>query len=352
MKVKLSKNDTIKLNKLFDRNEKNKMIADINLNILYESKNIAENFDTNISFLDNIAKYFKIDQESYDILKQEKLNHHFILLNKLDYQNNPYIKNIKLENIKENDYTFLKQNYIKNECFLFDEIQVEKDYKENTLFGYFNEDFSYISLLEKNDIWMLITPHEINTMKNAISLANGKIITYGLGLGYFAYMVSLKENVQEITIVEKDSTIISLFNQYILPQFSHPEKIHIICDDAIHFIKNSTTEYDFAFVDLYKDVNDGLPLYIKMLHASLKHQKTNYQFWIEKSMLIMIRRCLISLIYENYYQLYYDSEESFYDILLQKFQILLNETKFTTYEQITEFLSDENIKKILYNVEL
>ena len=60
---------------------------------------------------------------------------------------------------------------------------------------------------------MLITPNEIETMKKSISEATGNVLTYGLGLGYYAYMVSMKENVESVTIVEKDKEIIDLFKK-------------------------------------------------------------------------------------------------------------------------------------------
>ena len=44
---------------------------------------------------------------------------------------------------------------------------------------------------------MSLNPYEIRTMENAIITARGKVLTLGLGLGYYAYMVHLKEEVKE-----------------------------------------------------------------------------------------------------------------------------------------------------------
>ena len=40
---------------------------------------------------------------------------------------------------------------------------------------------------------MTITPDEIETMKEAVDQAFGNVLTFGLGLGYYAYMVSEKD---------------------------------------------------------------------------------------------------------------------------------------------------------------
>ena len=53
---------------------------------------------------------------------------------------------------------------------------------------------------------MLVTPNEVETMKEAIEKAHGKVATYGLGLGYFPYMTSMMDSVESVTVVELDET--------------------------------------------------------------------------------------------------------------------------------------------------
>jgi hypothetical protein len=48
------------------------------------------------------------------------------------------------------------------------------------------------ALLENDRIWMTITPNEIEIMIKPVDEAFGHVLTYGLGLGYYAYMVSKK----------------------------------------------------------------------------------------------------------------------------------------------------------------
>lgn len=131
---------------------------------------------------------------------------------------------------------------------------------------------------------MSVTPNEINTMKEPILKAHGKVLTFGLGLGYFAYMVSVKENVESVTIIEKDASVISLFRKCILPQFKYKEKIKIIESDAFEFLnKLKNGEYDFAFVDIYHDVGDGKEVYLKFKEKETLFSETEFTYWIEKS---------------------------------------------------------------------
>ncbi len=99
---------------------------------------------------------------------------------------------------------------------------------------------------------MTITPNEIETMKEAADEVNGRVLTYGLGLDYYAYLVSEKENVASVTIVDSNEDVIQLFQQYILPQFKSAAKIQIIKADAFDYAQKQMQygKYDFVFTDL------------------------------------------------------------------------------------------------------
>ena len=118
-------------------------------------------------------------------------------------------------------------------------------------------------------------------MKKSISEATGNVLTYGLGLGYYAYMVSMKDNVESVTIVEKDKGIIDLFTRYILPQFKNKSKIKIINDDAFNYFKKDIY-YDYVFVDIWHDPSDGIDLYLKF--KNLEKDNIKYSYWIEDTL--------------------------------------------------------------------
>lgn len=124
-------------------------------------------------------------------------------------------------------------------------------------------------------------------MKEAVDQAFGNVLTFGLGLGYYAYMLSEKDNVESITVVDINENVIDLFTKYVLPQFNNAGKIKIIKADAFEYAQKhmSKGKYDFVFTDLWHDVSDGIVMYLKMKKYEKQSPNTAFTYWIEKSML-------------------------------------------------------------------
>lgn len=208
------------------------------------------------------------------------------LLKNKDYENNPYLKNIKIPTKKLGKWELCYKTYVPYQAFVFDDPKITRDGKIIPQIGFFEKEFSYPAVLENGTEWMLITPNEINTMRAPISGAHGKVLTYGLGLGYFAYMVSEKESVSSVTIVERDKNAISLFRDIILPQMPRKDKINIICDDAFYFAETrlADSDFNFVFADIWHDPSDGVPAY-KRLKATEKYlPSADFSYWIEKTL--------------------------------------------------------------------
>lgn len=200
------------------------------------------------------------------------------LLNAQKYKENPYYKNIKLSNIEDDTWSIKCMKYKPYELFVYNDLKVYDDGRVIPQIGFFTEEYEYPCILENNREWMLITPNEIETMSKSIEESFGNVLTYGLGLGYFAYMTSLKDNVTSITIVEKDKKVIELFNKYILPQFENKEKIKIINEDAFVFASKKP-KYDYVFVDIWHDPSDRIDAYLKF--KELEIPNVLYSYWIE-----------------------------------------------------------------------
>lgn len=212
------------------------------------------------------------------------------MIYKLDantYYNNPYYKNIKIPMIKIGNSELKYEKYKPFEGFVCNDIIQTKEGRQIPQIGFFETEFSFPAVLENNRIWMTITPNEIETMKEAVDQAFGNCLTFGLGLGYYAYMISEKENVESITVVEMNDDVIHLFNSYVLPQFKNAGKIKIIKADAFEYAQKhmSKGQYDFVFTDLWHDVSDGKDMYLKMKKYEKKSPNTVFMYWIEKSIL-------------------------------------------------------------------
>lgn len=345
MILKLNDADLNKLDELFNIDECNKVFADFLLDYIDNAKDIAKNYRK--SLYDSIIKHFELSKDYLNYFKDNNLKGNIVKLDINDYINNPYNQNIKLDNVTDGLYKFEYQSFLPYEGFLCEDIKVNDNFVEQTKIGYFEKEYKYLTLSYDNNIWMLITPHEINTMKDAISKAYGKVITFGLGLGYFPYMCSLKENVESITIVEKDINIINLFKRHLLPKFNHKEKIIIIHDDAISYSENTVFDCNYAFVDLWRDTNDGLELYLKMKHANSIHLSTKFDYWIEDSMIEIIRRAMIAMLFETINNIQIVEEQTYFDHIVNELHSIYNKVEIYSFEAIKEILSTEKIKYII-----
>ena len=341
MKINLNKNE---IDKLFDIDESNRVYSEFILDYLKYAKVIAKECKKDL--LDTTIKFFEINPETLNYFKPFNMKANFNKLDINEFINNHYNKNIKLDNIIDGEYKFELLSYDPYEGFLYKDISNLSNHIEQTSIGYFDEEYKYIALSSNDDIWMLITPHEINTMKDAVNKAYGNVVTFGLGLGYFAYMCSIKDNVESVTIIEKDKNIIELFNKHILPQFKYKDKIIIVESDAIEYLKRKSFDYDYAFVDLWRDIDDGLPLYVLTNKLALRHPKTTFDYWIEDSMIAVLKRCLINIIYNNIYneEIF---DDNYYYYLLSKFNEALKDYKINTVSDINKLLSKESIKNLI-----
>ncbi|MHB9055648.1 MAG: hypothetical protein ACYC2P_05775 [Paludibacteraceae bacterium] len=199
------------------------------------------------------------------------------------YLDNPYYRNIRIPEVKFGRWELSYEKYQPYEAFIYKDLVSEAVLKEYPCLGFFTEEFAYPVVSENDHEWMAIKPSEIGTIQPAIDAIKGEVVTFGLGLGYFAYMASVKENVQRVTVVEHDAEVIRLFGQYILPQFQQKEKVEIIHADAFEYAEKQMPDRNFgyAFVDLWHDASDGLNLYLRMKKTEALNCQTKFIYWIE-----------------------------------------------------------------------
>lgn len=156
-----------------------------------------------------------------------------------EYRDNPYLKNIKFPDTATRHWKFTHYSYRPYEAFICNDIDIDKNLREVPQIGFFRERFAYPAVEQDGREWMAVKPSEIETMRAPIEEATGRVVTFGLGLGYFAYMVSEKPDVTLLDIVERSEEAIALFERHILPQFPNKEKIRIIRSDAFGFLNEN-----------------------------------------------------------------------------------------------------------------
>ncbi len=366
MKINLSRKDIEEFNKLLDVKDINLSIADLTLDYL-------ENYKNNICFdlfssFEGLNKekafyYSLMDVMEIDLENKENryIGEKYILpgircLETKEYEENPYVKNVKinLQHFKNLELKYL--NYLPYEGFPFDDIRVDEDnyFKEITQLGFFEKPYQFLALLENNKIWMSVNPNEIETMKKPISNAKGDIVVFGLGMGYFAYMCSLKDDVKHITIIENNQNIIELFNSKIFPLFEYKEKIKIIKSDAFKFLKNmKSDDFTYGFVDLWHNPNDGIYAFLTFKSEESRLQGLKFDYWLETGLLALLRRCLITLIDEEINgstdeQYHYQECET--DKIINKSHFFLKNYSINNYKDIKKLLSEDSLKSLASNL--
>ena len=177
--------------------------------------------------------------------------------------------------------------------------------------------------------------------------ANGHVLVLGLGMGYVAFMMAMKSNVKSVTIVEKDPQVINIFNNLIWPNFKNKEKIEIINDDAIHYLSVKQKAYDYIFADLWHSPDDGLPLFIK-----IKKINRNIDCWLETSMYALLRRCMITLLFEvlnGYLEKNYLKAKIYTDEVINKYYFTTKKVTIETVDDLDNLLSFDNLLNLMIN---
>lgn len=251
-----------------------------------------------------LVEIFSLDETNKDdknIIKNY-LRNSVKILDPKKYTENPYYKNIKIDNARLDGWEFRLESYLPYRAVVAGDMRIYEDFSEVAPLGFFEDEFHFPAVLENGNEWMTLTPVDIDTCDVAIEKAFGKVITFGLGLGYYAYMVSQKDSVDSITVIEKSEKIIKLFCEYILPQFPNKDKVKIINADAFEYAKREmpSENFDYAFVDTWRDASDGAPMYKKMKALEKLSPSTKFDYWVEGFLVSRLRalkfeKCLQNL---------------------------------------------------------
>lgn len=208
---------------------------------------------------------------------------------------NPYYNTIMIpEDITLGSHHFALMGYEQGEILELNPDNVDGMYVPH--YGYLQDAIEVPCITEdkpEESVWMSLSPGEIITMEEDIDHAHGKVLTLGLGLGYYAFMTARKANISSVTVVERDSDTITLFDNYIRGQLGRDEagsdisdKIKIIQTDAFSYMETiKDGDYDYIFADLWEGPYDGKPMYRKIKKITEGFYNTEVHYWILPQML-------------------------------------------------------------------
>ncbi|MCW3848225.1 hypothetical protein OF829_13345 [Sphingomonas sp. LB-2] len=101
------------------------------------------------------------------------------------------------------------------------------------------------SLARRGEVWMSLTPMEIESAQIGIGLSKGHVLIMGLGMGWAAAATAMREEVSTVTVVEHDPDVLALHRE--LDLFSQlPEaartKIRPIEGDAFTYAPDAPVD--------------------------------------------------------------------------------------------------------------
>ena len=206
-------------------------------------------------------------------------------LDPADFENDAYYQNIKITPGKSGKWEYRNMQLAPCEAFVCNDFLVTRDHRMIPQIGFFMREFSFPGVLENGREWMTLMPNETVTTRPALDAAHGRVLTFGLGLGYFAYMAARKPEVESVTVVDLSEDAIALFEQNLLPQMECGDKIKVIHADAFAFAEQHYPrgEFDFVFADIWHDVSDGKDLYLRFKSLEKLASAMEFSYWLEES---------------------------------------------------------------------
>ena len=266
-----------------------------------------------------------------------------------DYKNNYYRIHINPIPYKNKQYELKYLSFKPYQCLPYEDVKISKNFVETSQIGYFLQEFKYLAVLKNDVVWMSTDPNEINTMRDSINAANGNVLAFGLGLGYYPIMCAIKDDVKSVTIVEKDQAIIDIFNKHILPLFDYKNKIKIVHEDAFDFGKKDLSNFDYLFIDIWHNPEDGLPLYLRFKKL-LKNKQIKVAYWLEKSILAMYRRCFLTVMEESllgYKDSNYLKAKNDYDKIINDLYFKTKNVVINNEQDLIKILQDNYLLKLV-----
>lgn len=219
-------------------------------------------------------------------------------MRKLDaslFRKDPYLQKISLPLGRQGDFLFGFQNYEKDRLFHYGETE-PYGYCDALKLAWFAENVKYPSVTKNGAYFSSISADQILTAQSFIRPVSQSALILGCGIGYLPYLIHCKDSVSSVTIVEKNPEVISLFQNSILPQFDHPEKIRIVEADAYEYLKNEEVPEKWIITDLYSSSLEGVRPYLEIKKLEHLHKHSKYLYWIEENILSNLKSALVVMV--------------------------------------------------------
>lgn len=110
----------------------------------------------------------------------------------------------------------------------------------------------FVRLTHKGSVVMSNTDMEKRTNSSFVIKAHGNVLIGGLGIGLILLAIQDKEEVKQITVVEKNMEVIELVGN----QLPLNSKVHIVHDDVFEY--KPLFKYNTIYMDIWNYINSNI----------------------------------------------------------------------------------------------
>lgn len=311
---------------------------------LFNSSVDEGTMDTNeLAKLSMIAKEPMLHRSEIERLKKEEI------------MSNLYLANIKVPKVESDNFQIANRRIIRSgqiTKYKSKSRDLETMRQKNS---YFVCDYPlrFPGLIEgkSNTCWMTVEPFEIETFKPLVEEATGNILLIGCGLGYAAYMLSEKEDVNSVTIIDYNQEVLDLFHEHILPQFKNKEKIHTIQGDGLEYLKQADLSiYDHVNVDVWYDTVDMIYPYLRCIEVEKENPTVKFSYWLEDELKEAIQKSIIAAVANDNQPELKKAPYYYEDFLLGKIgKDMVKKTPLNNYEDVYHLIDIQDLRSFLFS---
>ncbi len=110
----------------------------------------------------------------------------------------------------------------------------------------------FVRLMHRGEVVMSNTEMEKRTNSDFVINAHGNVLIGGLGIGLIILAIQDKEEVKQITVVEKNKEVIELVGG----QLPLNSKVHIVHDDVFEY--KPLFKYNTIYMDIWNYINSDV----------------------------------------------------------------------------------------------
>ena len=128
------------------------------------------------------------------------------------------------------------------------------------------------ALVRGGDVWMSLTPVEMESQEIGLALSHGHVAVMGMGMGWAAMAAALRDDVTKVTVVERDSDVLAIHRELDLfaqlPDAARA-KLEIVQADALEWRPDAAV--DLLMPDIWLPlVSDGRVEEVRRMQANVR----------------------------------------------------------------------------------